>query len=54
MGLQFENLVLNNRTQIYDILGINPSEIEYDNPFLQTKTKAREGCQIDFAHPNAF
>lgn len=47
MGLQFENLVLNNRTAIYNILSINLSEIVYDNPFLQTKTKARDGCQID-------
>lgn len=54
MGLQFENLVLNNRVAIYTILGIDPNEIEYDNPFLQTKTKAREGCQIDLLIQTRF
>ncbi|NGX61320.1 MAG: hypothetical protein K940chlam9_00805 [Chlamydiae bacterium] len=47
MGFQFENLVLNNRPALYQILGLNSNEIEFDNPFIQTKTKAREGCQID-------
>lgn len=54
MGLQFENLVLNNRAAIFDILGINHSEIEYENPFLQTKTKARQGCQIDLLIQTRF
>lgn len=54
MGLQFENLVLNNRPAIYDLLDIDPNEIEYDNPFLQTKTKAREGCQIDLLIQTRF
>lgn len=54
MGLQFENLVLNNRAEIYDLLGIDPNEIEYDNPFLQTKTKARPGCQIDLLIQTRF
>jgi len=54
MGLQFENLVLNNRTAIDHILGIDPNEIEYDNPFLQTRTKARQGCQIDLLIQTRF
>jgi hypothetical protein len=48
MGLQFENLVLHNRQLIWKILGIDPGGIEFDNPFFQTKTAKRKGCQIDY------
>ena len=48
MGLQFENLVLNNRKAIHRILGIDPSEITNDNPFFQRKTITHSGCQIDY------
>ena len=54
MGLQFENLVLNNRKQIQRILGIDPSEIVNDNPFFQRKTKERSGCQIDYMIQTKF
>lgn len=48
MGLQFENLVLNNRQKIQEILNIKPEEIIYDNPFFQKKTARQRGCQIDY------
>jgi hypothetical protein len=48
MGLQFENLVLNNRKRIWDILQITPDEIVWDNPFFQNKTVRQHGCQIDY------
>lgn len=48
MGLQFENLVLNNRALLHEILGIKPEEVVYDNPFFQRKTVQQEGCQIDY------
>lgn len=50
MGLQFENLVLckKNRLKIYEQLGIPLESIIHANPFFQTKTTKREGCQIDF------
>ncbi len=48
MGLQFENLVLNNRKRIWDILQIAPDEIVWDNPFFQNKTSKHGGCQIDY------
>lgn len=54
MGLQFENLVLNNRKALQRILGIDPSEIVNDNPFFQRKTKERSGCQIDYLIQNKF
>lgn len=48
MGLQFENLVLNNRRKIWDALKISSDEILWDNPFFQKKTTKQSGCQIDY------
>ncbi|MCK4608977.1 MAG: AAA family ATPase [Gammaproteobacteria bacterium] len=54
MGLQFENLVLANRKLIQNIMGIRAENIIYDNPFFQTKTKRRDGCQIDYLIQTRF
>jgi uncharacterized protein len=54
MGLQFENLVLNNRKAIYQLLEIDPSDIINDNPFFQRKTKGQPGCQIDYMIQDKF
>jgi len=48
MGLQFENLVLNNRKRIWDALEIKADEIIWDNPFFQHHTSKMPGCQIDY------
>jgi AAA+ ATPase superfamily predicted ATPase len=48
IGLQFENLVLNNRKLIWEKLSIYPEEIISDNPFFQRKTARTPGCQIDY------
>ncbi len=48
MGLQFENLVINNRHDIYRLLNLRAEDIVYDNPFFQNKTSRQKGCQIDF------
>lgn len=48
MSLQFENLVLNNRRQIWDKLHIYPGDILSDNPFFQRTTTKTPGCQIDY------
>ena len=48
LGLQFENLVLQNRLGILEQLGIAPDEVLYENPFIQRKTQRRRGCQIDY------
>ena len=48
MGLQFENLVLNNRDFIISALGLRPEDIISDNPFFQRKTERMRGCQIDY------
>ena len=48
MGLQFENLILNNRNQIFQALKINPADVVQDNPYFQRKTIRQRGCQIDY------
>ena len=48
MGLQFENLVVNNREELYKFLKINPEDVIYDNPFFQKKTMRQKGCQSIF------
>ncbi len=47
-GLQFENLVLNNRKLIIHELKIEPENIVFDGPFYQTPTANQTGCQIDY------
>ncbi len=54
MGLQFENLVLNNRRTLYQSLNIDPATIIHANPFFQTKTNKRKGCQIDLLIQTTF
>ena len=47
LGLQFENLVLNNLPKIIQELEIKPHEIVNAGPYHQTATKRRKKCQID-------
>lgn len=48
LGLQFENLVLNNRKQIQAQLGLDLNDIICDNPYIQRATTQQKGCQIDY------
>ncbi len=48
MGLQVENLLLQNRTLILRSLGIDPLDCIFDGPYLQKKTLKTKGCQIDY------
>jgi len=48
MGLQFENLVINNRHTLQKALDILPEEILNANPYFQNKTSKQAGCQIDY------
>lgn len=48
MGLQFENLILNNRHKIWEILELSPDTLIWDNPLFQKKTLKQPGCQIDY------
>ena len=54
MGLQFENLVLNNRQAIQSLLGIQPNEIKIDNPYFQKASKQKSGVQIDYLIQTRF
>ncbi len=54
VGLQFENLVLNNDVHIIELLGIPAEEIIFSNPFFQKKTKNHDGCQIDLLIQTKF
>lgn len=47
LGLQFENLVLNNLAAIIDKLGISPESLYSASPYFQNPTKSHPGCQID-------
>jgi len=48
MGLQIENLILNNRALLLAALGLAPSDIVADNPYIQRTTTRHTGCQIDY------
>lgn len=54
MGFQFENLVLNNRQKLWQMLTINPEDVVMDNPFFQRKTTTQKGCQIDYLIQTRF
>ena len=48
MGLQFENMVLNNRDYIWKKLHVYPGDIVTDNPYFQRAQIRKKGCQIDY------
>lgn len=48
MGFQLESLLLTNREFLFQALGLDPSNVICDNPFVQTSTTRRKGCQIDY------
>ncbi len=54
MGLQVENLVLNNRNSIKKQIGIYPDEVIFDNPYFQRATTRHKGCQIDYMIQTKF
>lgn len=54
LGLQFENLILKNRSKIWEQLGLKASDIVADNPYFQTKTTTKQGCQIDYLIQTRF
>lgn len=47
MGLQFENLVVNNLKNLCKILRIDILEVTNAGPFFQRSTLRQKGCQID-------
>ncbi len=48
MGFQLESLLLANREFLFQSLGLDPSSIICDNPYIQSSTTRKRGCQIDY------
>ncbi len=47
LGLQFENLVLNNTATLTQLLQIGRTPILSASPYMQRATARRKGCQVD-------
>ena len=54
LALQFENLVLNNKSYLWDKLALKSEDILSENPFFQHKTAKQDGCQIDYLIQTRF
>lgn len=54
MGLQFENLVLNNLEALFQLLGIPLQEVVCASPYFQTQTARRNACQVDLLIQTRF
>lgn len=54
LGLQFENVVINNQKEILKILRIRPEEVVFLNPYFQRKTLIQDSCQIDLLIQTRF
>ncbi len=48
MGFQFANLVIQNRSILYTLLNLHPSEVLCEGPYFQKPLKHKSGCQIDY------
>ncbi len=48
MGLQMEQLLLQNREMLLKSIGVNSADIVACGPFRQAKTATKAGCQIDY------
>ncbi len=54
LGLQFENLVISSKEQLWKLLRISDGSILASSPYFQTKTASRPGCQIDLLIETKF
>ena len=54
MGLQFENLVVNQGKLFSHLLGLKHDSVVQAGPFFQTKRSRRPGCQIDYMVQTEF
>lgn len=48
LGFQLENLMLKNRSLLYQALGIHPQDVVIDNPYIQKTSGRQKGCQVDY------
>jgi uncharacterized protein len=54
MGVQFENLVMNNGSLVCEILGVSPEDLLIANTYFQTAGTRKRGCQIDYLIQTRF
>ena len=54
MGFQLETLLLSNREFLFKALDIDPVHIVCDNPYMQSSTGRKKGCQIDYLIQTRF
>ncbi|CAB1082741.1 hypothetical protein JY97_03285 [Alkalispirochaeta odontotermitis] len=47
MGLQFENLVLNNIRSVCELLAVNMDSVKSAAPYFQRATQRKKSCQVD-------
>jgi AAA+ ATPase superfamily predicted ATPase len=48
LGFQLENLLLKNRSLLYQALGVHAQDVVMDNPYVQRAAGRKKGCQIDY------
>lgn len=48
LGFQLENLLLKDRSLLFQVLGIHAQDVVIDNPYCQKPSGRRKGCQIDY------
>lgn len=54
LGIQFENLILNNGLFVCKILGVAPEDILIANTYIQKAGARKLGCQIDYLIQTRF
>jgi uncharacterized protein len=54
MGLQFENLVVHNRSFLWNLFNLSSRDILMEGPFFQNPTGRQQGCQIDYLIETKF
>jgi uncharacterized protein len=54
LGLQFENLVVNNNRQVISRLRVPLEDVVFANPYFQRATKVQAGCQVDLGVQTRF
>lgn len=54
MGVQFENLVINNGSLVCRVLGVSPEDLLIANTYFQKAGARKRGCQIDYLIQTRF
>lgn len=54
MGLQFENLVINNFKALWKAMSLSADQVVMDGPFFQNTTTKQKGFQVDYMIQDRF